>query len=82
MPLVDTGWTYGMNRAMSGKRLADIENTTGLVLVFEADSPVPDANGGQESFVPRHSGSGFVARADGSTRRIRGGSEPGIRWAP
>ncbi len=63
------GSSYGMNAALSGKKLDEIPNPSETVLLFETAHPGPSPSGGPGSVVaPRHPGGNNFAYADGHVK--------------
>ncbi|NIM06623.1 MAG: DUF3352 domain-containing protein [Armatimonadetes bacterium] len=59
--------SYGMNAALSGKKLSDMPNPESTVLVFEAAHPGPNPRGdsGAVAVPPRHEGGNNFGFVDG-----------------
>nr|WP_309694234.1 DUF1559 domain-containing protein [Armatimonas sp.] len=67
-PAVKTKGSYGMNKALGGRKLDDVDAPTKTVVVFETNTPGPSFAGGVADVAKeRHGGRSNVVFADGST---------------
>lgn len=66
-PASDLEYAYAMNSAVSGVKHGDIENSSEIVIFFEADLGVRNAHGLTDAIAdpPRHDPGNFYAFADG-----------------
>ena len=76
-------WAYAFNRALSGKRLSDLENPSTTVMLFEStDGKKNAADAGASVPMPgRHSGGTDYAFADGHVRWEADGTQPSFLTA-
>ncbi|WP_395143787.1 DUF1559 domain-containing protein [Armatimonas sp.] len=67
-PAVKTKGSYGMNKALGGRKLAEINDPTKTVAFFETNALGPSFSGGVADMAKeRHGGRSNVVFADGST---------------
>jgi Protein of unknown function (DUF1559) len=67
-PAVKTTGSYGMNKALSGRKFDDVDDVTKTVVIFETDALGPSFAGGvADVATQRHEGRPSVVFADGST---------------
>ncbi len=69
--------SYGLNKAVIGKRLVDVEDPAGLVVFYETANPGENPVGGPEDVAPpRHMGGNDFAFADGHVEWVHAGRVP------
>jgi hypothetical protein len=76
----ETPESYAMNSWASGGRLADIPEPDRAVLFFEAAPWRGNAAGGAEWFFARHRGVGYIAFANGTTRKVSQAEAADLLW--
>jgi prepilin-type processing-associated H-X9-DG protein len=79
-PISGSPWTYGMNRALSGKNVAAIKEPSSLVVLFEANAEEENFSGGPLDWVRRHDGRGTLGFADGHARLVDRTVAARFRW--
>jgi prepilin-type processing-associated H-X9-DG protein len=76
--------SYGMNVALSGKKLEDLENPSGVVLIYETAHPGQSPSGDSKDVVQtgRHNNGSHFAFADGHVRWYKEGEVPNFvpKW--
>ena len=80
-PAVKTVGSYGMNKALSGRKLDDVDEFTKTVAIFETDALGPSFTGGAADVATqRHGGHPGVIFADGSTPSNYSPAPKGLLW--
>jgi hypothetical protein len=64
--------SYGMNRALSGRKLAEIRDASRVVLLYETGHPGGNPSGGPEDVAspPRHGHGNLYVFVDGSVMKL------------
>ena len=74
--------SYGMNEALGGAKLSDIEDPHSVVLFYETAHPGGNPHGGAGDAVmpPRHGDCRYYAFADGYVQAVCAGPYRELRW--
>lgn len=80
-PAVKIVGSYGMNKALSGRKLDEVDDLTKTVAIFETDALGPSFSGGAtDAATQRHGGRHGVVFADGSTPSNYSPAPKGLLW--
>lgn len=81
-PFSETKWSYGQNRSLGSLDTAKIAEPRRTVMLFEAESEVPNITGGQREVVRRHGGKSYYGFAEGHAKAIDSEAESELVWKP